>query len=438
MSSSKLLGFKERLIRRQSEIVWVVFAQILTFSGSLAAVKVLTSLLSTAAYGEFSLALTIAGGVNMFVFGPLSQAGMRYSSIATETGNTLTFLRTVNRLSWEGAAFVLVIGLGAMALLVLIEDSIHWSGWAISAIGFGIASGLLSIPIALFTAQRKRRLVAYLQGGDAWARVGFALMCIFFLGETAFAAVLGYFAGSTLFFFLAAQRLSVARQYDVCIRSESDEVIALRRKLLAFAYPFLGFSLFALIAQYGDRWLLQQSRGADDVGVYAVLLQTATIPITLLYTFMSNITAPIVFARVGHDPTGARLASVGTLLVRVSLTYIVLVTLGGSVIWEFGDSLVSLVSNANYVGHTEILLILYAAAACFMLGQYWALIGLANNQPGKLLVPKLLQALILLVLGAILVPTLGMTGVAWATLAAAVVHSIVIFHGGYVALRRSV
>lgn len=437
MVSLNVLGFKDRLMRRQSEIAWVILAQALTFSGSLAAVKLLTALLSTSAYGELSLALTVAGGINMFVFGPLSQAGMRYSSIAIETGSAYTFLRVVNRLSWEGACFVVAFATGVMAVLALAGHAMPWLTWIVSAIGFGVVSGLLSVSIALCTAERKRKLVAWLQGGDAWARIGFALVCIFLFGETAFAAVTGYFAGSALFFFVGSYRLRMKSPDDVGKQSEQSEAIALRRKLLAFSYPFLGFALFALIAQYGDRWLLQHNRGAEDVGVYAVLLQTATIPITLLYAFMSNIAAPIVFARVGHDPTGARLASVQGLLVKTSLVYVAVVMLGGVFIWGFGDWLVTVVSNAGYAGHTQVLLILYAATAFFMLGQYWALIGLAENRPGKLIAPKLLQAVTLLGLGAILTPKWGLSGVAWATLVAAAVHLMVIVHGGYKAFQRS-
>ena len=60
------------------EIIWVIVGQILTFIGGFAGIKILTNVMGPEGYGKLALGMTIAGMMNMFVFGPIGQVILRF------------------------------------------------------------------------------------------------------------------------------------------------------------------------------------------------------------------------------------------------------------------------------------------------------------------------------------------------------------------------
>ena len=414
-------------------MLWVAIGQIVAASAAIAGVKILTSLLSISAYGELALATTIVGGINMFVFGPFSQAVMRFYSIAAERGHTNAYFGVVCRLAMQACLLLFIATVLAGLAVRLLLGSGFWLSWLIAAAAFGLTAGLLSVPLAIFAAMRDRRAVVLLQGGDPWLRVLLALLLVTSIGADSRLVVVGYALGSLTMF--GAALAMIGTRFPARIKSiwpDSPKDHKLHKELIAYGLPFVGFAAFASISQFSDRWILQNALGADDVGMYAVLQQIAVLPPTILYGVMSNFFVPIVFARVGDDADGRRLSAARRIIGLASLLYIATILFGALIIAVWGDQLVALLSTNAYSGQTTTLLVLYFAAAIFMLGQFLALIGLAKNRPADLLWPKGIQAALALGLGVVLASIWGVHGVAWAGLIAAAVYMAII---GLVAAR---
>ena len=77
-----LSGFRRWMQKINSgEFFWVILGQLTSAVGSLAAVRLLTAYLDAEAYGKFALGSTIALLVNQSLFGPLTNACVRYWSV---------------------------------------------------------------------------------------------------------------------------------------------------------------------------------------------------------------------------------------------------------------------------------------------------------------------------------------------------------------------
>ncbi len=81
-----------------AEASWVATGQALSFLGGLIGIKLLTNVMSPESYGELALGLSIAGMVNMFLFGPLGQVVLRFHSICNEKGILDSYSRVLIRL----------------------------------------------------------------------------------------------------------------------------------------------------------------------------------------------------------------------------------------------------------------------------------------------------------------------------------------------------
>lgn len=407
-----------------TEVLWVVAGQVLSFVATLVSVKVLTKILPADAYGELALALSIAGIINLFLYGPLSQAVLRYYAISVERQQLWPYIGVVRKLGML-VSFIL-IGVALLAtLIVWLAAGNFWSTWIGIAFIFGLISGLFSLPLTILSAMRDRRAVALLQIIDAWARVAFSVLFLSVFGPDSRAALGGYVFGG-LIVLVASLRIAKYRlsfDADQTKLGNSNHQIVVQ-EIVKFALPFIGFAAFASASQFGDRWILQGVMGASEVGLYAVLLQIASMPSISLYSLMSSVLAPIIFVRVGDDPKGSRLQSVRRLIVVSSVGYFVLILMGAVFLAFWADELIMLVSTVEYSGHAATFLVLYFSSAIFMLGQFLALVGLAKNNPKEILLPKCVQGVLALVIGGFLVSSQGAFGVALASFFASAVYAL--------------
>ena len=85
---SKEIPFFNQLIYRmlsiRKELFWVLLGQGLAFTGGFIGIKILTNVMGPQGYGQLTLGMTIAGVINMFLFGPIAMVIIRFFSIYRE------------------------------------------------------------------------------------------------------------------------------------------------------------------------------------------------------------------------------------------------------------------------------------------------------------------------------------------------------------------
>lgn len=91
---SNILSIKIRLNQLyhvRHEMIWVVVGQILAFLGAFAGIKILTNVMRPEGYGQLALGMTIAGLLNMFIYGPIGQVVGRFFSVCREKNELSVF-----------------------------------------------------------------------------------------------------------------------------------------------------------------------------------------------------------------------------------------------------------------------------------------------------------------------------------------------------------
>src|SRR5436309_11128530 len=75
-----------RLTQFREELFWIVLGQVLMLAGGMVGIKLLTNVMGPEKYGQLALGITIAGLLNLFVYGPISSTALRFCSIYRNMG----------------------------------------------------------------------------------------------------------------------------------------------------------------------------------------------------------------------------------------------------------------------------------------------------------------------------------------------------------------
>ena len=395
----------------KQEVLWVLLGQGVTFLGGLVGVKVLTNVMSQEAYGQLALGMTVAGLMNMFVFGPLGQVILRYYSVSRDLGEQEAYFAVLARV--HRRLIPLVVGVGAIgATAAFLIAGANWA-WLIGmAVAFSLISGLLGSVQSVLSAARERRRLALSQSADVWCRLAMAMVLVVTIGYEGFWALAGYCIGSLGV--LCIQYKSLWR----LLAPAGNEVVAKDAKIRyaesfrRFSLPFVAWAGMAAVSQYADRWLLQGIGGSNWVGAYAALYQIASAPIGVLGAFVNQLIIPVVFARAGALTNQGQVDASRSLLSATQLVVTIVFFVATVMAFVWGEPVVRWLTNAEYAGHSHVLWLMVLGLSIFTLGQLLSVEGLSRNRSGIYIWPKAAQAVALIVLGYPLASSFGLGGMA--------------------------
>lgn len=426
----------------RGEFLWVLVGQGLTLVLSIAMLKVLTWQLGPEEYGRFALGLSIAGVLNLFVYGPLVQSVSRYFHLSAAAGAVAEFNRLVGWvLRWIAVSVAVVMALGAV-----VGDWFGMplgKGWALLiliALVYGLASGTLSVYLADFNTRRQRRSYAILQSADALLRLAGAAALAAWAGATADLALAGFLLGSTVVMIMAWQ----ARRGMIGAAPVADSggaLFAPGSRGRQFAGYTLSFSLFAIPSMficYGDRWVVQQTMSAADVGIYVAIAQIANAPANLMLAVFSYTLNPILFQQAGHAASAEALQNSRQLLYRAATLLVVLLAVVVAVSVALDTWIVNLLTSPEFVPHARLLWILVLSASLFQIGQALASEAFVHNRPFLMLVPKMTHAALFIGLAIWLIGRWQLEGVAIAAVVSAAVYLLLVVSANARARRTSV
>lgn len=396
-------------------MTWILTGQLLALAGGFVSIKVLTNLMGPAGYGQLALGLTIAGVLNMYLYGPVANVVARFFAVYREKRELEVYFSVLKK-------FHKVLGVAITILAVVagaIADTLVGREWAIIimlSLLFGIVGGVNASSLFLLNAIRERKLVALHQGADVWLRVGLSVAFLYLFRNTAYFALLGYLMGTFLVTIsqnvFALKNEEIGRnwhKHSVSGNLEKDT----SREFFGYATPFFLFAGFGAISMYADRWIIQGLFGEGDVGVYSAIYSIANAPITLLYTIASQLMVPIIFERAGTLTTIEQAESSASLL-RITVMLATLVVLFIIfVAYFFSEPLVRIITNRAFSSHHSILWIFVLGLSIFNIGQLLSIKGLYYNKPKIYLWPKGLQAGSFVLLAYFLAKHIGIIGIAF-------------------------
>lgn len=430
--------------RGRVELFWVALGQGASLLLGILTLKLLTLLLGPEEYGRFVLLLTIPGMLNLFFYGPIGQAVSRYFHVYADAGCMSGFVATKSLLLRRAAGLAIALGAAGLLVLSLLGLS-EWWLMVVLALGYGVCAGVLAVSLADFNTRRQRRRYALLQTGDALLRLLLAAMAVYFLQAHAIGALAGFLCGALVFSLLARRGLDgqqrVAERGGLGAHAApnaapdaSPGASSIAADFTRYAASFSLFALPAVVATYGDRWLIQQTLTAADVGIYVALMQLASAPANLLQAVFSQVMNPILFQRAGAVSSPDALRASRQLLYRTLLLLLVVLLVVVVVSAVFAYEIVMLMTSAAFTDHAYLLWMLVLAAAIFQLGQGLSAEAFIHNRPALLFLPKVAHAVVFIGLSLVLIDGLGLQGVAYAAMVAACAYlGLVAFNNARVA-----
>lgn len=301
---------KSRRFRRLSvEGFWIVTGQVMAVIGSLVGVRLLTGLMTPAAYGELALGMTVVMVVNQTVFGPLSGGVTRFYAPAAEQGDLGGYLGAVRRLVRSANWVVVLMSLTAMACLLLSGQQ-YWIGISAAAFVFAAISGWNSVLGGIQNAARQRQIVALHQGMESWLRFLVAAGMMTLLDANSTVAMAG--SAIAMILVLASQSLFF-RKIVAGHTTIPDMAGDWQEKIRTFSWPISIFGVFTWLQLASDRWALKLFATAHDVGLYAVIYQLGYYPMSLATAMAMQLLAPIFYKQAGDASDSMRTAHVNSL-----------------------------------------------------------------------------------------------------------------------------
>lgn len=398
--------------------------QVLTFLGGFAAIKILTSSLGPRGYGELALGLTIAGFLNMFVYGPIGQVVLRFFSVYQERKILTTYFYLLKKIHLASVLILLFIA-GVTGALVYLQVDREWALLVIMASLFGTVSGINGSLSSLQSAIRQRKIVALHQGMDAWLRPALAVVAIYLFRNSGHNALLGFLVGTLVItlsqYWYALKNKNIRTHWDGDVQSQATQKKALR-EFTAYASPFVFFSGFAAVSLYADRWVLQGLFGEQGVGVYAAIYQIANAPIAIASGMVSQLMVPIIFERAGTMATKEQSRNSSRLLNQAVAVLSAAMLLIIAAAYLFGEPIVRVLTTSAFAEYHQLLWVLALSLAVFNIGQLLVMKGLNAHRPGIYIWPKVAQAAAFLIVTYLLAQGMGIMGVAIALCASSFLY----------------
>ncbi len=426
-------ALSDRVMQARQELTWILAGQLLALAGGVVSIKVLTNIIGPKEYGLLALGLTVAGVLNMYVYGPAANVVARFFAVYREKRELEVYFHVLKRFHRTFALGLSIISFAA-GTLVGFGVGREWAAIIVLSLLFGIVSGVNASYLNLFNAIRQRKVVALHQGTDVWLRIGLAVAFLYLCRNSSQYALLGFLVGTTLV--TASQATFAMRNADIRNHWKENPVdmqatMRCSREFLGYATPFTVFAGFGAISMFADRWIIQGLFGEGQVGIYSAIYSIANAPIALLFAIASQMMVPIIFERAGTMTTMSQAESSAGLLRLTVAVSTAIVLAATAVAYLLSEPLVRIFTNATFAVHHSVLWVSVLGISLFHIGQLLSLKGLYFNLPKIYLWPKGLQAGSFLILAYLLGKGFGIMGVASAVCVSSILYlGMVLFVNG--------
>lgn len=395
----------------------MVAGQVSSVFGLLASLRVLTEILPPAAFGEFTLGLTIAFFANQIIFGPVANGIARYYAIADQAHQTARYFSASHALLRRSVGLTIALGLliaGALWAL----DQHAWALVVLSATGLAFSSGYSGALSAMLTAARHRAWVACQQGLEPWIKLSCAVGMVLALGQTGASPLVGYAIGHLVSGLALRVILARVVQADAGNQSATDW----HRQIQDYARPFLFFALFTWANVSSDRWALQHFAGTREVGLYAAAFMLGYSPMSTIAAVLVQLAAPVIYQSSSRaDPAQAlRLAKrqcdllAGAIIATTALAWLIA--------FCFHERIFGIFIAKDYQSASPLMPWMILAGGIFSAGEAAAVFLNSAMRTHLQIAPKIITALIGIALNVLAAQSFGAEGVVFSVLAFSILY----------------
>ncbi len=422
--------------RLAKEGLVVIGGQAATAGVSLAAIRLITEVLSSDSYGRIVLVLIVLSLLQSLLVSPLLAAHLRFHPEARDQGRGSVLTRALASNVIQGGTAVFVVAsvvAGALAFttrkatpVIVLAASILWV----------VAIGLCGYVKNIMNAERFQMGLAATSIAEAGLKPGVAVLLVVSLGVSTGAFVGGQAIGVMIATLAAAIWLYLrsnqgggrTQAMDMRIAG-ANSVGMLAHEIRLYALPLIPLALVNWVTHLSDRYILAYFHGSSDVGIYAAAYGLVSQPFLLLGSTATLIFRPYLYEAAGR---GEHDAMVRHCFRWLAFT-VALGVFGWATVFLFAQPIADLLLAEQYRVGVAIFPVIAAAYLIVAIGFVFENWILAIKRTRALLWRAVASMAVSLVLAVALIPRYSLIGAAWATVCGFASHTVMCF----VVFRRS-
>lgn len=284
------------------EAVLTAGGQLISFAGTIVLLKLTTTWLSPAEYGQLALFLTFVNLANKVGTGGAINAASRFYPEASIKQQEDFYFAAIKLLLSQASVWIGVTSIAAALILSTRETSL---GAPIIFVGIlSISSAIGSSLNAINTAKRERWSSLKYYARTIMLRIFITFSILLFSEPTASHVLLAYCLSASLSmtFELVRFRDQLSNQKNAK-QACAGLQLEWNNSIWKFAWPFSVWGAFTWLQEAADKWSLEAFFGANEVGIYAAAYQIGFMPIVLAVGTVNELFSPIINAQ-SEEPEG--------------------------------------------------------------------------------------------------------------------------------------
>lgn len=383
-----------------------------------------TRVFSPAAYGLFSLVVSITGPISTVLGQPTGQAASRFYSEYHARGQEWLYRGVMTALAAATASGALVVSALGLAI-----GAFSGGGPASRLALFG-AAGLLVLGSAVSTtllpvlaASFRPRPYAAAVMAAAVLSVAVSGALVLWGGPHVAYLVLGPAVASLVVLPLVVRHAGLVGPRPLRLMMQGPAPRQVLARFLRYGMPLATWFLAMSLLNSGDRYILAWLAGTRAVGVYSVNYNLASQSVGLLNMPMVTAAWPVI----ARQWAGERRVAMAQSLTAVSTFYLTLSLGVAAMVWAASRPLVALLLGPAFRGGAVVFGPILAAMILWGLARVGQKSLELHERTDWMVKDAAVAAGLSLLLTAVLVPHWSYLGAAWATVAGYAVYTMLIW-----------
>jgi len=275
------------------DILWIAGGQIVGMLNNFLLLKILTVNLSMAAYGYYTLWMSIMLFIRQIIYDPIS-------IISAKESKAGEFLEVDGLSSFHIIKYVtdkLLLGLLTVGILSIFLEFIFYGKISISVyILMGViylfSNGAQGIYLNILNILKKRKWAASGIAGDSFVKLVLVYFTFLFFENSLISTIQAVSISSFLVFIWVR---SISKKFYSPLAMSSIDRLVVTKKLLMLSLPLFAPTLLIALKGVGDKVFMASFIGVEELAAYNVLLQLGFIPMMLIVGVIQTYVSPDIY-----------------------------------------------------------------------------------------------------------------------------------------------
>lgn len=409
------------------ESFWIVAGQGAAVLGALIGIRILTELMSPEQYGQLALGMTLATLAGQAWLGPLGAGTARFFAPASEAGELRSYTKGISHLIGFVNRLVLLL-VGVIVIVSMLNAYTKYLSLIIAALVFATVSGYNNMANGIQNAARQRSIVALHSGILPWARLSIAVTLIILFGVSSAAVIWGYVFATIVILFSQYYFFRPVLQVGYGQFGAADDTSdAWKRRIIEYSWPFATWGIFSAFHLASDRWALAAFTSEADVGLFSVLFQLGYFPMAIVTEMLVALISPILFQRAGDATSQQRLDNAIQLNIKVMGIVLLVTAIIFSLTWWMHEFFFNIFVANAYAKVSYLLPWLTLSAGIVAAGHVLSLGRMSGLDTRSLIIPKVVTAIIGVMLNISAAFLYGLEGIVLAQLVFSMIYFVWMF-----------